>query len=183
MRKLLLVAVLGLFSLAAQPAQAQVSVNVNIGTQPQWGPRGYDHVDYYYLPEIESYYYVPSRQFVYLSGNRWIHSRRLPSRYRNYDLYGGRKVVINSPRPWLQHRDYRTRYVSHSYDRRSHRKLYSHQSGRNDYRPSKYNNSPSRQHQYRDDRGNGKYKAHKNDRRDRGDRGRGHDNRGGRGRD
>jgi len=116
MRKLLLMAAIGIASLgAAAPAKAQVSLSINIGSQPQWGPRGYDHVDYYYLPDVDSYYYVPTRQFVYFSGSRWIHARNLPSRYRNYDLYGGRKVVINSPRPWMSHNTYRTRYAGHSY--------------------------------------------------------------------
>lgn len=116
MKKLLLIAAIGFASLAAAPAKAQVSLSINIGSQPQWGPTGYNHVDYYYLPEVESYYYVPTRQFVYLSGNRWIHARNLPSRYRNYDLYRGRKVVINnSPRPWMRHDTYRTQYVSNNY--------------------------------------------------------------------
>lgn len=116
MRKLLLLAAIGIASLtAAAPAKAQVSLSINIGSQPQWGPRGYNHVDYYYLPDVESYYYVPTRQFVYLSGGRWIHSHSLPSRYRGYDLYGGRKVVINGRDPWLRHEGYRTQYVRNSY--------------------------------------------------------------------
>ena len=115
MKKLLLIAAIGIASLAAMPAKAQVSLSINIGSQPQWGPRGYDHVDYYYLPDVDSYYYVPTRQFVYLSGGNWIHARSLPSRYRNYDLYGGRKVVINSPNPWLRHNTYRTQYVRNNY--------------------------------------------------------------------
>ncbi|WP_442591653.1 hypothetical protein ACSBL2_10545 [Pedobacter sp. AW31-3R] len=114
MRKLLLLATLGLGVLIAAPAKAQVSVSINIGSQPQWGPTGYNHVDYYYLPEVESYYYVPSRQFIYLNGNRWIRSSRLPSRYRSYDLYHGRKVVINSPKPYLHHSNYRSRYGGYS---------------------------------------------------------------------
>jgi hypothetical protein len=94
-----------------QPAKAQVSLQINIGSQPNWGPRGYNHVDYYYLPEVESYYYVPTRQFVYLERNRWVHRKSLPSRYRNYDLYGGRKIVINQPRPYLQHHVYQSSYI------------------------------------------------------------------------
>ncbi|MBB5638795.1 hypothetical protein HDF26_000623 [Pedobacter cryoconitis] len=117
MKKLLLIAAIGIASLAVAPvAKAQVSLSINIGSQPQWGPRGYNHVDYYYLPDVDSYYYVPTRQFVYLSGNRWIHARSLPSRYRGYDLYGGRKVVINNyANPWTRHNYYRTQYVSNNY--------------------------------------------------------------------
>jgi hypothetical protein len=115
MKRLLLVAAIGISALLASPAKAQVSVNINIGAQPEWGPAGYSHVDYYYLPEIESYYYVPTRKFIFYSGNRWVHSTYLPGRYRSYDLNRGRKVVINSPRPYLQHRNYRTQYSYASY--------------------------------------------------------------------
>ena len=112
-----------------QPAKAQVSLQVNIGSQPNWGPRGYDHVDYYYLPEVQSYYYVPTRQFVYLERNKWVHRKSLPSRYRNYDLYGGRKVVINQPRPYLQHHVYQSSYnkvrkIDYKYARKSHKHDY-----------------------------------------------------------
>src|SRR6185295_13266063 len=81
-------------------SKAQVSVSVNIGAQPMWGPAGYASADYYYLPDIECYYYVPRRQFVYLSGPNWVFSYNLPSRYRGYDLYSGYKVVCNGPRPY-----------------------------------------------------------------------------------
>jgi hypothetical protein len=112
MKKLLLIAAIGIGSLAAVPAKAQVSLSVNIGLQPDWGPRGYDHVDYYYLPDVDCYYNVPTREYVYLDGGSWVHRRYLPSRYSGYDLYGGRKIVINSRDPWMRHSEYRTRYVS-----------------------------------------------------------------------
>ena len=91
-------------------AQVRFNVNVNIGSQPVWGPVGYDHVDYYYLPDIETYYYVPTHQFVYLSGNRWVFSASLPSRYRNYDLYSGYKVVVNRPDAYRSFYQDRQRY-------------------------------------------------------------------------
>lgn len=82
-------------------ASAQVSINVNIGSQPAWGPSGYNHVDYYYLPDIESYYDVATNQYIYQDGGRWIFARTLPPRYRGYDLYSGYKVVVNRPKPYL----------------------------------------------------------------------------------
>ncbi|RFS23320.1 hypothetical protein DVR12_09890 [Chitinophaga silvatica] len=88
---------------------AQVNVSINIGSQPQWGPVGYDYAQYYYLPDIDAYYSIPQQQFIYLSGNRWIHARSLPSHYR-YDLDRGYKVVINEPNPWLRGDVYRTKY-------------------------------------------------------------------------
>ena len=94
-------------------AQVRVNVNVNIGSQPVWGPVGYDYVEYYYLPDIEAYYYVPTHQFVYMSGSRWIFSASLPPRYRTYDLYSGYKVVVNRPRAYRYYNDDRVRYSNY----------------------------------------------------------------------
>jgi len=95
----------------ANPAHAQISVSVNIGSQPAWGPTGYDHVDYYYIPDIEAYYYVPRHQFVYQNGGRWVFANNLPPRYRNFDLYHSHKVVINEPRPYLRYAEHRRMYA------------------------------------------------------------------------
>jgi hypothetical protein len=94
-------------------AQVRLSLNVNIGSQPDWGPAGYDHVDYYYLPDIQSYYYVPTRQFIYLSGGNWIFSYGLPPAYRGYDLYSGYKVVVNQPRAYLYYPTHRRQYAGY----------------------------------------------------------------------
>lgn len=112
MKKIIICAVILATAFVTKSAYAQVRVNlnVNIASQPLWGPTGYDHVDYYYLPDIECYYYVPNRQFVYLSGKRWIFSASLPSRYRNYDLNTGYKVVVNEPKPYLHFKQHRDRY-------------------------------------------------------------------------
>ncbi len=103
MKKAILKTVLGaalVFSLHAG-AQAQLSLSINIGRQPAWGPSGYNHVDYYYLPDIESYYDVSTNQYIYQDGGRWIFASNLPPRYRGYDLYSGYKVVVNRPKPYL----------------------------------------------------------------------------------
>ena len=73
MKKIFLFLTIVAGSIICTPALAQVRVNINIGSQPVWGPVGYDHVDYYYLPDIETYYYVPARQFVYFNNGRWIY--------------------------------------------------------------------------------------------------------------
>jgi len=110
MKKYFILLVLGtLFLMNASVVDAQVSVSININAQPQWGPDQYDHVEYYYLPEIGMYYYVPKAQFIYQKGNRWVYARELPYQYRNLDLYGTYKVVINEPRPYLRN----GYYVSH----------------------------------------------------------------------
>jgi hypothetical protein len=92
-------------------AQVRFNVNINIGAQPVWGPVGYDYVEYYYLPDIECYYYVPTRQFIYLSGGNWVFSYSLPPRYRTYNLYTGYKVVVNEPKAYLHFNDHRAKYA------------------------------------------------------------------------
>src|SRR5678809_1732815 len=94
MKKIILIATI-LFIAATSNTQAQVKVgvNINIGSQPEWGPVGYDYVDYYYMPDIDVYYYVPSRQYIYLSNGRWIFATSLPVAYRHYNVYSGYKAV------------------------------------------------------------------------------------------
>ncbi|MBL1407304.1 hypothetical protein [Sphingobacterium faecale] len=94
----------------AQPSQAQVSVNINIGSQPLWGPVGYDYVRYYYMPEIDVYYDVSRRKYTYYQGNRWVTKSKLPGRYKHFDIYRTYKVVLNDPSPWRYHRNHRDRY-------------------------------------------------------------------------
>lgn len=161
MKRLIVIAMLGFAAMSAVPAKAQVSLSINIGAQPDWGPRGYNHVDYYYLPDVQSYYYVPTRQFIYFSGNRWIHARSLPSRYGRYDLYGGRKIVINGDRPYLRHNEYRTRYVSNYVVNRPQRVVY------RNYNRNVYVN----RNVYARDRGNWNRGGDRHDRWDRHDNG------------
>lgn len=113
MKKLLYSMLIAAGMFTAGTAKAQVSVNINIGSQPQWGPAGYDYAEYYYLPDIESYYYVPKRQFVYLSGGRWIFSAGLPPRYPNYDLYSGYKVVLTSPNAYRSFNTHKVKYAGY----------------------------------------------------------------------
>jgi hypothetical protein len=92
-------------------AQLHISLGVNINNQPEWGPTGYDHADYYYMPDIGVYYDVPAHQYVYQSNNVWVRRSSLPDQYRNYDLYHGYKVVVNQQRPWTHDADFRAKYA------------------------------------------------------------------------
>ena len=112
MKKIILSAAFFGAMLVFNQAQAQPGINVQIqvGTAPAWIPSGYSNADYYYLPDIQTYYYVPQRQFIYMDGGRWLFAASLPARYRSYDLYHGYKVVITEPRPYLHDNIYRERY-------------------------------------------------------------------------
>ncbi|MCZ4244248.1 hypothetical protein [Pedobacter punctiformis] len=111
MKKIILLSLLCVVGFMPVKLSAQVNVNVNIGSQPLWGPVGYEHADYYYLPDIESYYDVTQRQFVSLNNGTWVFTRALPSRYSSYNLYNGYKVVINSPKPYLYFKDDKVKYA------------------------------------------------------------------------
>jgi hypothetical protein len=115
MKKILLLSALIITAAFGQRAGAQVHFNINIGLQPAWGPAGYDYAEYYYLPDIESYYCVPRHQFVFFDDGRWVFSDRLPDRCGNYDLYGGYKVVINERDPWCHFDQHRHMYAPFRY--------------------------------------------------------------------
>ena len=98
---------------ASNSINAQVSVNVNLGLQPSWGPVGYSSVDYYYIPDVQSYYDVRATQFIYLSNGAWVRSSRLPYQYRGYDLNRGYKVVLNDyhgSRPYDNYKSHKVKY-------------------------------------------------------------------------
>ena len=113
MKKTIFIVAVLLGSVFATTADAQVKVglNVNIGAQPVWGPVGYDRVDYYYMPDIDVFYNVPNRQYIYLEGGRWMFTGTLPGRYSSYDLYKGHKVVVNDFRPYNNVETYRVKYA------------------------------------------------------------------------
>ncbi|MBC7553721.1 MAG: hypothetical protein H7257_07055 [Taibaiella sp.] len=149
-----------LLTLAGYNAGAQVSVSVNIGAQPAWGPVGYDYAENYYMPDIETYYIVERREYVYLDGGRWTTTRALPARYRAYDVYNGYKVVVNERQPWMHHDKYRGAYARY--------KGHHNQVIIRDSRDVKYYQNPGhpqyaqwRQQQGNDNHGNGRGDGHR----------------------
>lgn len=104
---------IGIVTIITFNIQAQVSVNLNVGVPPSWGPVGYSNVDYYYLPDVESYYYIPTSRFIYFDGSSWIHRKNLPAKYKGYDLYNGYKVVLSDYRgktPYKYFKDHKKIY-------------------------------------------------------------------------
>lgn len=113
MKKLIVLSALVISSLAYSSAKAQVrfSVNLNIGNQPVW-VNNTSAADYYYLPDIECYYSVPERVYIYRNGNSWRRSASLPVAYRNYDFRNKRIIGIKGQdRPYLHHEENRRSYA------------------------------------------------------------------------
>jgi hypothetical protein len=104
---------IGIALVLAGIGYAQVSVNIKIGVPPPWGPVGFSSVHYYYLPDVEAYYDVQSSMFIYFGDGKWIHRSYLPGRYRNYDLYGGYKVVMtdyHGNTPYTHFKEHKSKY-------------------------------------------------------------------------
>jgi hypothetical protein len=115
MKKIFLIAAFMLsgFIFLGAKAQLRISVRANIGVQPIWGPVGYNHAEYYYLPDIDVFYHIPMHQYIFMQNGRWIFSTNLPRQYRDFDLYSSYKVVVNQRNPYLNARYYRTQYSSY----------------------------------------------------------------------
>lgn len=179
MKKLTILSILLLGVCFSIRTQAQVSLSVNLGVQPDWGPSGYNHVDYYYIPDMDAYYDVNSRIYIYQDGGRWVRRSYVPARYRNVDLYRVHKVVINERDPWRRHTTYRTQYRSYSgkYDQqpiRAHHDNGNHNGNRG------YNNGNHGNRGYNNDnRGNRGYNG--GNRGNNGNHDNGHNDRGGHG--
>jgi len=112
--KTLKLVIVGFLLFFTSSIQAQISVRVNLGTPPQWGPVGYSDVRYYYLPDVEAYYDISSSMFIYNNGYNWVHRSSLPTRYRNYDLYNGYKVPMSEyhgDRPYSNFRQHKMQYA------------------------------------------------------------------------
>ena len=90
---------------------------------PQWAPPYSAGVRYYYLPDIEAYYDLSARDFVYLSNGQWYYSASCPSNYAGFDLSNCFTVTldVNIYQPWMHHQY----YVSH-YPRYYYRDYYDH---------------------------------------------------------
>jgi len=104
---------IGILLLFSGLVKGQVSVSVNIGSPPMWGPIGYAEAHYYYLPDVEAYYDIDAEMFIYFENDIWVHRVYLPVIYQNYDLYSGYKVVLtdyHGNEPYIHYDQHRSKY-------------------------------------------------------------------------
>ena len=64
----------------------------------------------YDIPDIDVYYSVADRQYIYNDGTTWIHVASLPVRYSSYDPYTSYKVVINESTPYQNNGKHSSQY-------------------------------------------------------------------------
>jgi len=84
---------------------------------PVWAPDYYAGTRYYYFPDIETYYDLATRNFVYLYNGRWLFARALPSFYSNFNLRNAFVVIVDRSMydPWMHHQYYNSNYPRYYY--------------------------------------------------------------------
>lgn len=100
-----------LFGIATQAQEAKRIGN--IAEQPLWGPTGYNTAAFYFIPDVDGYYDVIEKKFIYLDQGKWVFSETLPETYKNVDLFSSYKVVINRPQPYLNYKAHKARYANY----------------------------------------------------------------------
>jgi len=96
-----------------QSATAQYGRYAGSSNDLSWLPSGYQRDLYYYLPDIDAYYYVPGHAFVFFNGRDWKAGPALPARFAGFDLYRCYKVRINENAPYLDNDYYKTKYAQY----------------------------------------------------------------------
>lgn len=93
-------------------ASAQISVNVDLGKPPVWGPVVTTE-EYYFLPDINSYYDIRQSQFIYQNNGVWVRNKALPRMHRGYNLQNGNIVVLSDYRgrsPYANFKNHKIKY-------------------------------------------------------------------------
>jgi hypothetical protein len=106
-----------------EPYKYSTSGSQPVYESPQWAPPVYSGIRYYYLPDIECYYDIYTREFIFLNHAQWFYSPTLPYMYPGFDLNNCFVIIVNSNiyQPWMHHQY----YVSH-FPRYYYRDYYDH---------------------------------------------------------
>lgn len=93
-------AVLSALALAAAPAHAQINVNIN--TAPPVVVGAPADAQYYYIPEANAYYDVPSRRYLVQRNGKWTRTERI----EGYDArnFHPQYIEYRGAQPWTYKR-------------------------------------------------------------------------------
>lgn len=66
---------------------------------------------YYYLPEVESYYDVRNKKYIYAKDGRWFTATTLPAKHKSYNFSRSRKIVLtDKAAPYRNFKTHKTKY-------------------------------------------------------------------------
>jgi hypothetical protein len=90
---------------------SQVSVNVNIGSPPLWGPSGYSNIDYYLM--FRPIMILGPRNLFILSGKLGLIKVFTGTIQNYYDLYNGLQSGLNDyhgKTPYTHYKQHKVKY-------------------------------------------------------------------------
>jgi len=99
------------FIFVSNSTLAQVTININ--ALPEWAPAEYiPESRYYYIPELDVYYDIPSKMYIYFHKNGWVRNKKLPKNYAKHNLKKCYKVSLFDvgPNPYVYHNSHRVKY-------------------------------------------------------------------------
>ena len=117
---------LATFMVTALNTQAQVAVKVDrtYGVKaPAWAPKAPVQTQYYYLPDIQTYYDVPARRYIYQKDGNWVRTASLPTQYKGYNLYKGQTVYLTDYKgnaPYKYYGNHKVKYAGKKWKRNGH---------------------------------------------------------------
>src|SRR6185312_5633226 len=144
-------------------AQVTVSLNLNI-TPPEWGPAEATNVKYYFIPDIQVYYDVVNKVFIYQSNGVWVRATSLPGMYATFDLNSGYKVMLtdaDGDKPY-EHFDDHCRKFPKGYNHGQAQKTWAQAHGRGHHKDDgdgdEHHDNGVRNHGHGNGHGNGNHK-------------------------
>lgn len=90
---------------------------------PVWARAAPANVNYYYLPDINTYYDAPARVYIYQRDGQWVRTTTLPARYRNYNLSRGQTVYLTDYRgnaPYTLYKVHKVKYKGKPWKQNGH---------------------------------------------------------------
>lgn len=99
------------------------NVKVQAVAPPVWAKAAPANVNYYYLPDINTYYDAPSRVYIYEKEGKWVRTSTLPARYRDYNLATGQTVYLTDYKgntPYTLYKVHKVKYKGKEWKRNRH---------------------------------------------------------------
>lgn len=122
--KTLKIIIAAILFVATTSLEAQVTVGAHFGP-PVWAPKAPATVQYYYLPDINTYYDASERRYIYMNNGAWVRTTTLPVRYKGYDLYTSRPVYLSDYKgnaPYKLYKVHKVKYKGNGWKRNGHGK-------------------------------------------------------------
>lgn len=90
---------------------------------PIWASSAPKTVQYYYLPDIHTYYDASGRQYITNNNGTWVRTAELPARYRGYNLRTSHPVYLTDYRgntPYVLYKEHKVKYKANGWKSNGH---------------------------------------------------------------